>query len=113
MQLAADHERRIEPAFGEHAGDEARRRGLAVRAGDGDAAAEAHQFAEHFGARHDRHAPLARGDEFGIVGLDRARHDQHVDVGDVRRVVAASMRAPSPASRRVAAFSALSEPDTE
>ena len=41
-QLTADHESRIKAAFGEHRGNQAGRRGLAVRARDCDAAAEAH-----------------------------------------------------------------------
>ena len=59
-QPAADHERRIEPAFGEHARDQARGRRLAVRAGDRDALLQAHQLGQHQRARHDRDAALAR-----------------------------------------------------
>ena len=88
QQPAADDERRVEAAFGEHRRDEARRRGLAVRAGDRDALLQAHQLGQHQRARHDRHAALARGDDFGVVRRDRRRHDDRVGVGDVRRRMA-------------------------
>ena len=68
QQPPADDERRIEPAFGEHRGDEARRRRLAVRAGDRDALLQAHQLGQHQRARHDGNAALARGDDFRVVG---------------------------------------------
>ena len=67
-QAPADDERRIEAAFGEHRRDQARRRRLAVRAGDGDALLQPHQLGEHQRARHDRDAALARREHFGIVG---------------------------------------------
>ena len=88
QQPAADDERRIEAAFGQHRGDEARRRRLAVRAGDRDALLQAHQLGQHQRARHDRNAALARRDDFGIVRRDRRRHDDRVGAGDVRRRVA-------------------------
>ncbi len=59
LEPAADHERGIRPAFGQHARDQAGRRGLAMRPGHRDRIAEPHQLAEHLGALHDRHA-LAR-----------------------------------------------------
>ena len=104
QQPAADDERRIEPAFGEHRRDEARRRRLAVRAGDRDALLQAHQLGQHQRARHDRDAALARGDDLGIVGGDRRRHDDRVGAGDVRRGVADRDR------RRRAARGAASSP---
>jgi hypothetical protein len=66
-QLAADDEGRIEPALAEHAGEQRRGRGLAMRAGDRDAAAETHQFGQHLGARHDRDALRARLHQFRVV----------------------------------------------
>ncbi len=87
-ELAADDECGIEPGFGEHACGQRGRRRLAVRARDRDAAPEAHELAEHFRARHDRNAARTRGRDFGVVGFDRARCDEHVDVVDVLRVVA-------------------------
>ena len=56
QEPAADHERRIEAAFGQHRRDQARRRRLAVRAGDRDALLQAHQLGQHQRARHDRNA---------------------------------------------------------
>ena len=87
-QPAADDERRVEAALGEHRRDEARRRRLAVRARDRDALLHPHQLGQHQRARHDRHAALARGHDFGVVGGDRGRHDDRVGVGDVGRRVA-------------------------
>ncbi len=52
---------------------------LAVGSGDGDAGLEPHQFGQHFGAAHHRHATAARRHQFGIVALDRRRH--YDDVG--------------------------------
>src|SRR3546814_13525788 len=48
-QLAADDEGRVEPAFGQHAGQQRGGGGLAVGAGDRDAAAEAHQLGRKSG----------------------------------------------------------------
>src|SRR3990167_4875818 len=60
-----------------------------MRAGDGDAALEAHQLGQHFGARHDRHALVVGGDQFGIFRLDGAGDDDHIGIADVFRGVAA------------------------
>ena len=88
-QLAADDEGRVHPAFAQHAGGQRRRGRLAVRAGHRDAAAEAHEFGEHLGARHDRNALRARFHQFRIVLADRAGHDDAIGVEHVRRAVAA------------------------
>ena len=63
-ESTADDERRIEIAFGQQARDHAGRRGLAMRAGDSDGIAEAHQLTEHLGALHDRQAARRRHDHF-------------------------------------------------
>ncbi len=55
-QPSADHESGVEPAFGEHAGDEARGGGLAVGAGNRDPLLQAHELGEHQRTRHDRNA---------------------------------------------------------
>ena len=86
LQAAADEDRGIEPALGEHERGEPRRRRLAVRARDGDPLLHAHELREHFRARNHRHALVAREVHLGIVGGDRGRHDD--DVG-VARVIAA------------------------
>ena len=62
-------------------------RGLAVGAGDGDAAFQPHQLGQHLGAPHHRQPLLARGDKFGIVALDRRRHHQHLGAVDVGGLV--------------------------
>ena len=54
-----------------------------------------------------------RRDDLGIVGGDRGRDDDGVGAGDVARPRGRLwMATPSPASRRVTALSARSEPDT-
>ena len=63
IHAAADDEGGIEPGGAENRGDHRGGGGLAVRAGDGDAVFQAHQFGQHLGARNDREssaAPLRR-----------------------------------------------------
>ena len=65
-------------------GDHGGGRTLAVRAGDGDAGAEAHDVAKHFGVAADCQAATAGFSEFGIVFLDGGRIDDDVArVGDI------------------------------
>ena len=59
--LAADDGGRIEPRLGEDHRDHRGGRGLAVAAGDGDAVLDAHQLAQHLGARDDRDVARAGG----------------------------------------------------
>ncbi len=87
-QPPADDERRVEPAFGEHRGDQRSRRRLAVRAGDRDSLLEAHQLGEHQRARHDRYRSFARRCDLRVVGRDGSRHDDDVGIRDVRGRVA-------------------------
>jgi hypothetical protein len=42
-----------------------------MRAGHGDGIAEAHQLAQHLGARHHRDARLERGGDFRVLAVDR------------------------------------------
>ena len=81
---AVDHGR-IEIAGVEQRRDQRGGRGLAVGAGDRDAALEPHQLGEHLGAPHHRQPLRARGDELRIVALDRRGDDDHVGAVDVRR----------------------------
>src|SRR5207244_1094211 len=67
-QAASDDEGWIESALGKDAGDEAGRRGLTVRAGDGDALLQPHELAKHERPWHDRNICFARSDYFRIVG---------------------------------------------
>ena len=87
QQLPADHEGGVHAAFREHTGDQRGRRGLAVGAGNRDPALEAHQLRQHFRARHHRNAMRARGQQLDVVGLDRARHHDHVGTVDMRGIV--------------------------
>ena len=88
MPLPADDERGIDAAFGEHARDQARRRGLAVRAGDCDAIAKPHELGEHLGALHDRDAPCVSGLNLGVVRGNGARYDDHVRRREIVHAVA-------------------------
>ena len=84
---AIDHGR-IEIAGVEQRSDHRGRRGLAVGAGDRDAALQPHQLGQHFGAAHHRNALGARRHQFRIVALDRGRHHKHVGAVDVLGLVA-------------------------
>ena len=63
---AVDHGR-IEAAGVEQRRHHRGGRGLAVGAGDGDAAFQPHQLGQHLGAAHHRQPLRARGDQFRIV----------------------------------------------
>jgi hypothetical protein len=112
VEAAADDEGRVEAALGEDARDQARGGGLAVRAGHGDALLEAHQLGQHQGARHHRDLAGARRDHFRVVAPDSGGHHHRVGRGDVLGAVADVDARAEPARRRVAAFSARSEPLT-
>ena len=79
---AIDH-RRIEISCVEQGCDHRGGRSLAVSARDRNAAFQPHQLGQHFGAAHDRNALGARGQQFGIVALDRGRHHHHIGPGEV------------------------------
>ena len=76
------------PPASSSAGDQRGGGGLAVRAGDGDAAFQPHQLGQHLGAPHHRQALRARGDQFGIVALDGGGHHHHVGAVEVLGLVA-------------------------
>ena len=82
-QAPADDERRVEPALGEHARDEARRRRLPVRARNGDTVTKPHELAEHLGALNDRNALTPRLGDLGIRCGDGAGDDDDVGIAEV------------------------------
>ena len=84
---AVDH-RRVEAGAVEQRRDHRGGRGLAVGAGDGDAALQPHQFGQHLGAPHHRQALGARGDQLRIVRLDGGGDDDDVGAVDVAGLVA-------------------------
>ncbi len=88
VDAAADDDRRVEPALEQDRADHRGRRGLAVRAADGDAVLHAHQLGQHVGARDDRQAARDRGAQLGVVRLHRARVDDDLRALDVALVVA-------------------------
>ena len=55
--------------------------------GNGDAAFQAHQFGQHFGAAHDRQPLRAGCRKLRIVGLDRRRIDDYLRVGEIFRLM--------------------------
>jgi hypothetical protein len=112
VEAAADDEGRVDAGLGQHAGDQRRRRRLAVRAGDRDALLQAHQLGQHHRARHHRDALGARGDHLGVVALHGGRRDDRLRIGDVGRVVADVDADAQFASRREVALSDWSEPET-
>ena len=76
------------PPSREHTGSQGGGGGLAVRTGDRDAAVEAHQLGQHFGARHHRNALRARRQALHVVGLDGAGNHHHIGAIDMRRRMA-------------------------
>src|ERR1051325_10279684 len=85
---AANQNGRIEPCLFEHGGDERRRCGLAVRAGDADGALAVDDLAEELFALHDADAAGAGGIELAAVSSDGAGDDHEGGAVDVRGVVA-------------------------
>src|SRR5882724_6481384 len=88
VKFAANDERRIKMRGSENACNHRGRGGLAMRAGNGNAVFEAHQFGEHFRARDNWDFALVRFDNFRIVGLNRGRNHDDVRILDVRSFVA-------------------------
>ena len=87
VELTADHEGRIESARRKERGNERGRCRLAVRARNGDAAAQAHEFGKHHRARYDGDAEFARRNDFRIVVLDGRRDHHGVCAANVALVV--------------------------
>ena len=85
---AAIDYRRIEPAGFQEGADHRGRRRLTMRAGDRDRPFQPHQFGQHLGAPHHRHAPRPRRDDFGIIGLDRRGHDDDLGGIEIFRAMA-------------------------
>ncbi len=79
---AIDH-RGVEIAGVEQRRHHRRGGGLAMGAGDCDAALQAHQFGEHLGAPHHRNARRTRGHQFRIVALDGRGHHHDIGAGHV------------------------------
>jgi hypothetical protein len=59
------------------------RGGLAVHAGDRDAALQPHQLGQHLGAPHHRQAPGACRAELRVAALDCGRHDNDGSVPEI------------------------------
>ena len=89
VEPSADHEGRIQTARSKQRRGQRGRRGLAVRARNGDAAAKAHQLGKHDRARDNGNAQFARGDDLGVVLMHGRRNHHGVSPADVFLVVAA------------------------
>ena len=96
-RLAADDRRRIQPGVREDDRNHRRGRRLAVAARHRDAVLDAHQLAQHLGARDHRDVARARGQDLRVVGAHGAGHDD--DVG-ARGVLGAVADADARAQRR-------------
>jgi hypothetical protein len=88
VEVAADRERRVDAAVLQRHGEHRRRRGLAVRAGDRDAAPAGHHAGQRCRAREHGDAAALRLDDLRVARPDRRRGDDGVDVADVGGVVA-------------------------
>ena len=88
LQDAADDDGRIEAGVFEDGGDHRRGRGLAVRAGDADAALLVDDRRQEILAPDDLDALLARRIDFGVRAFDGGGDDDGVDAGEMRGVVA-------------------------
>ena len=76
VESAADHIGGIKPPGGQKRGRKRGRRGLAVRPGNRNTAAQTHEFCEHHRARHHRNMGRLGGHNFRIVGMYGAgNHD--------------------------------------
>ena len=99
-QPAADDERRVEPAFGEHRGDQLVVVVLPCVPAIAMPCFKPHQLGEHQRARHDRNPAFARGGDFRVVRRDGGRHDDDVGIGDIGRRVADRDRHAEPRETR-------------
>ncbi len=87
-RLAADDGGRIQRGLRQDRRDHRRRRRLAVGARDGDPLLDAHQLAQHLGARDDGDVARAGGRDLRVVGAHRAGDDDDVGARHVFGAVA-------------------------
>ena len=83
VDQAADDKGRVQARLGEHRRNKAGGRGLAVGTGNRDPVPIAHQFRQHLGPRHHRHAPGPGGHHFGVVLVHRTGADHHIRRADI------------------------------
>jgi hypothetical protein len=88
VESPANHKRRVQTGFSQHAGDQAGGGGFAVGAGDGDALFEAHQLSQHQSAWHHRNAILAGVITSGLVGLHGGGGHHRIGTDDVAAFMA-------------------------
>ncbi|MNS64754.1 hypothetical protein D3C72_978920 [compost metagenome] len=78
---------RIETGFRINAGDHRRGRGFAVRTGNRDAMTKTHQLSQHFCTTNNRDARFMRGDNFRVIGRDRAGDHNNARIEHVFRAM--------------------------
>ena len=83
VELAADNESRVESCRAENRSGQAGGCGFAVRTGNSDTIAEAHQLCQHQRARNHGNLLFQRGNNLRIVFFDRSRGNNHVGAIDV------------------------------
>ena len=83
VEFAADNESRVESCRAENRSSQAGGCGFAVRTGNGDTIAEAHQFCQHQCARNHGNLLFQRSNDFGIVFFDGGRGNNYVGAIDV------------------------------
>ena len=83
VELAADNESRVKSCRAENRSGQAGGCGFAVRTGNGDTIAEAHQLCQHQRARNHGNLLFQCGNNLRIVFFDRSRGNNHVGAIDV------------------------------
>ena len=82
-----------------------------MRAGDGHALLEPHEFGEHLGPPNDGNAPRARRDDLRIVAPDGGRNDDHRGGAEIDLVMADMTVAPFSRRRLTLALSESPSPE--
>ena len=87
VELAPDHEGRVQAALAQNGRDQAGGGGLAMGAGHGNAMTVAHDLGQHLGARNHRHPVLPGHGDLGIGFVHGAGDHDHVRLGTVLATV--------------------------
>ena len=85
-QPAVD-ESRVQPGFGVNTGYHRGGGGFAMGPGNGDPVTEAHQLRQHFRTTDHRDTRLVRGDDFRVIGGNRAGNYDHAGIAHVFRAM--------------------------
>ena len=88
VELATNHEGRVQPRLTQHRGNQAGCGGLTMGAGHCNAVAVAHDFRQHFRPGHNRHPAAAGRCHFRVITAHGGGHHHHVCPGAVLGTVA-------------------------